>query len=312
MVCHDLRAPLRTMSGYSSVLLEDYGPVLGAEGRAYAEKIQAAGEQMSQLIEALLRLPPLSRVEVSPQPVDLGAEATAIAAELQVAEPWRQVRFTIQQPAWAMADRTLIRTVLENLLGNSWKFTAGGQASRDLVHATTQLYAAAEPVDDGDPPRRHEIACISYTSGTTGPSKGVLVPWGRFWPNEMWLYMAPDDVYYCPFPVFHMSGMLPLAWLGFPGGQVVLRHSFKTSAFWGDVRAYGCTATALIPAMMNWLIDSPERPDDLDNPLRYVGGAPVVPRVDQFEARFGVKMRTTFGGSSTSMTTRCPMARSAS
>jgi signal transduction histidine kinase len=125
MVCHDLRAPLRTMSGYSSVLLEDYGPVLGAEGRAYAEKIQAAGEQMSQLIEALLRLPPLSRVEVSPQPVDLGAEATAIAAELQVAEPWRQVRFTIQQPAWAMADRTLIRTVLENLLGNSWKFTAG-------------------------------------------------------------------------------------------------------------------------------------------------------------------------------------------
>jgi crotonobetaine/carnitine-CoA ligase len=162
--------------------------------------------------------------------------------------------------------------------------------------ASAQLYAAAEPVDDSDPPQRHEIACISYTSGTTGASKGVLVPWGRFWPNEMWLDMAPDDVYYCPFPVFHMSGMLPLAWLGFPGGQVVLRDSFKTAAFWDDVRGYGCTATALIPAMMNWLLDQPERPDDLDNPLRWVAGAPVVPRVGQFKARFGVSMRTTFGG----------------
>ena len=54
--------------------------------------------------------------------------------------------------------------------------------------------------------------------------------------------------------------------------------------------------TALIPAMMNWLLDQPERPDDGDNPLRWVAGAPVVPRVDQFKARFGVSMRTTFGG----------------
>ena len=162
--------------------------------------------------------------------------------------------------------------------------------------AAAQLYAAAEPADDSAPPQRHEIACISYTSGTTGASKGVLVPWGRFWPNEMWLDMTADDVYYCPFPVFHMSGMLPLAWLGFPGGQVVLRDSFKTSSFWDDVRGQGCTVTALIPAMMNWLLDQPERPDDGDNPLRWVAGAPVVPRVDQFKARFGVSMRTTFGG----------------
>jgi len=170
-----------------------------------------------------------------------------------------------------------------------------GDVPIPLVSAA-QLWDAADPIDDADAPLRHEIACISYTSGTTGPSKGVLVPWGRFWPNEMWLDMTAEDVYYCPFPVFHMSGMLPLAWLGFPGGQVVLRDSFKTGPFWDDVRKYGCTATALIPAMMNWLLDQPERPDDLDNPLRYVAGAPVVPRVDQFKARFGIKMRTTFGG----------------
>ncbi len=118
------------MSGYSAVLLEEYGPRLGAEGRDYAEKIHAASQQMAQLIDALLYLPRLSRAEVSLQPVDLGAEAVTIAAELRAAEPWRQVDFTIQQPAWAMADRPLIRTVLQNLLGNAWKFTSGQENAR--------------------------------------------------------------------------------------------------------------------------------------------------------------------------------------
>ncbi|HEX2742991.1 MAG TPA: ATP-binding protein [Streptosporangiaceae bacterium] len=125
LVSHDLREPLQTMSGYSAALLEDYGPSLNAEGRGYAEKIHAASLKMGDLINTLLRFARLSRAEVSLQPVDLGAEAAAIAAELQAAEPQRRVSFTIQQPAWAMADRPLIRTVLQNLLGNAWKFTSG-------------------------------------------------------------------------------------------------------------------------------------------------------------------------------------------
>lgn len=164
-----------------------------------------------------------------------------------------------------------------------------------LVSAA-DLWDAAEPASDLPVPRRHEIACITYTSGTTGPSKGVLVPWGRLWPNETWGDLTGDDAYYCPFPVFHLSGMLPLAWLGFPGGRVVLRRDgFKTPHFWRDVRAHGCTTTALLPVMMNWLIDQPRCDDDRDNPLRFVAGAPVVPRVDEFKARFGVQMRTNFG-----------------
>jgi crotonobetaine/carnitine-CoA ligase len=159
-----------------------------------------------------------------------------------------------------------------------------------------ELWESARPDRDLPVPQRHEIACISYTSGTTGASKGVLIPWGRLWPNHGWVGLTEEDVYYCPFPVFHMSGLLPLAWLGFPGGRVVLRDSFKTQEFWDDVRRYGCTTTALIPAMMNWLLDQPARPDDLDNPLRFVNGAPVVPRVDEFRRRFGVQMRTQFGG----------------
>jgi crotonobetaine/carnitine-CoA ligase len=142
--------------------------------------------------------------------------------------------------------------------------------------------------------QRHEISSITYTSGTTGAFKGVLVPWGRLWPEVAWLDLGPDDIYYSPFPVFHLSGLCPMAWLGFPGGQVVLRESFKTPQFWDDVRGFGCTATALIPVMMNWLLDQAPRPDDLDNPVRVVSGAPVVPRVDQFKERFGVQIRTVY------------------
>ena len=80
-----------------------------------------------------------------------------------------------------------------------------------------------------------------------------------------------------------------------PAARSCCGTSFKTQHFWDDVRRFGCTTTALIPAMMNWLLDQPPRDDDLDNPLRFVNGAPVVPRVEQFKARFGVQMRTVFG-----------------
>jgi signal transduction histidine kinase len=80
---------------------------------------------MTQLIDDLLNLARVSRAEIRVQAVDLGAEAACIAEELQHQQPDRQVRFTIRRPAWARADPTLIRTVLQNLLDNAWKFTSG-------------------------------------------------------------------------------------------------------------------------------------------------------------------------------------------
>ena len=124
-VSHDLRAPLRALSGYSGALLEDYGGILGEEGRGYAERIVAASEQMTQLIDYLLQLSRLSRAELHLEPVDLGGEAARIAEELQHREPGRHVRFAIEKPVQALADRRLIRTVLQNLLDNAWKFTSG-------------------------------------------------------------------------------------------------------------------------------------------------------------------------------------------
>jgi light-regulated signal transduction histidine kinase (bacteriophytochrome) len=124
-VSHDLRAPLRALSGYSGILLEEYGGVLGEDGRSYAERIVAVSEQMGQLIDYLLQVSRVSRAELHLQPVDLGGEAAGIAEDLQRQEPSRRVCFTIEKPVPALADRRLIRTVLQNLLDNAWKFTSG-------------------------------------------------------------------------------------------------------------------------------------------------------------------------------------------
>jgi len=106
-VAHDLRAPLRALGGYSVALLEEYWDALGEAGQDYAKRIQAASEQMATLIDDLLHLSRVSRADIHAEAVDLG------------------VRFVIEHPVWAMADRLLIRTVLQNLLGNAWKFTSG-------------------------------------------------------------------------------------------------------------------------------------------------------------------------------------------
>jgi len=124
-VSHDLRAPLRAMEALSSALLDDCGDSLSDVGVGYTKRIQAASERMTQLIDDLLNLARVSRAKIRLQVLDLGAEVAGIAAELQRQEPDRQVRFTIRQPALATADPTLIRTVLQNLLDNAWKFTSG-------------------------------------------------------------------------------------------------------------------------------------------------------------------------------------------
>jgi signal transduction histidine kinase len=123
-VAHDLRSPLRALSGYSEALIEDYGDRLDETGRWYAERILAATERMGALIDDLLNLSQVSRAELVLGPVDISAEVADIADELQAREPKRRVRFTVQDGIWVNADRILIRTVLQNLVENAWKYTA--------------------------------------------------------------------------------------------------------------------------------------------------------------------------------------------
>jgi light-regulated signal transduction histidine kinase (bacteriophytochrome) len=140
-LAHDLRTPLRAVGGYSAALVEDYGDSLGDAGRDYAERIGDTSEHMGRVLDAMLQQSTVARARIDLQPVDLGAEVARIATELQRENPERRVRFTIGQPAWALADRTLIRTALQNLMDNAWKFTSG-QADACIDFGST-------PADDG-------------------------------------------------------------------------------------------------------------------------------------------------------------------
>jgi|GEM_PF-3578107 len=123
-VSHDLRAPLRSLDGFSQALLEDYGESLDEEGSDYLKRIRAGSQRMAQLIDDMLRLSRVSRSEIRRGQVDVSALAEAAAAGLREREPERTVEFRIAPGVSAIADERLLRVVLENLLGNAWKFTS--------------------------------------------------------------------------------------------------------------------------------------------------------------------------------------------
>jgi signal transduction histidine kinase len=123
-IAHDLRTPLRAMSGYAEALAEEYGGQLGETGVGYTGRIRAAAEHMAALIDDLLSLAQVTQATMNLQDVDLSAEVTAICDQLRDRDPGRQVRVTVQEGVWVAADRVLIRSALENLLENAWKFTA--------------------------------------------------------------------------------------------------------------------------------------------------------------------------------------------
>ncbi len=129
-VSHDLRAPLRAVDGFSKILLDDYGPRLDEEARSHLERIRAADLHMSTLIDALLELSRLNRGELARERLDLSAMARRVAADLAEAEPERQVELVIADGMHATADRTLVRALLANLIGNAWKFTARHETAR--------------------------------------------------------------------------------------------------------------------------------------------------------------------------------------
>lgn len=123
-VSHDLRAPLRSMAGFCQALVEDYGPALDDTGRDYVQRISAASKRMGQLIDDLLTLSRVTRTEIRHTEVDLSEMAGIIAEQLHLSEPHRQVAFRIQPGMTAQGDEPLLRTVLENLIGNAWKYSS--------------------------------------------------------------------------------------------------------------------------------------------------------------------------------------------
>jgi signal transduction histidine kinase len=122
-VSHDLRAPLRSIDGFSQVILEDYAGKLDAEGEDYLHRLRAASQRMGHLIDDMLKLSRVTRGSMRREKVNLSALAHTITDELRQYQPERLVEFVIAEGLSASGDAQLLEVVLENLLENAWKFT---------------------------------------------------------------------------------------------------------------------------------------------------------------------------------------------
>ncbi|MBI5596854.1 MAG: PAS domain S-box protein [Elusimicrobia bacterium] len=122
-VAHDLRAPLRKIDAYSQALLDDYGGRFDAQGTDFLQRLRRASQTMAQLIDALLNLARVARAEPRREEVDLGALARSVAEGLREGDPARKVELVVADGVMVQADPRLLKDVMENLLGNAWKFT---------------------------------------------------------------------------------------------------------------------------------------------------------------------------------------------
>jgi light-regulated signal transduction histidine kinase (bacteriophytochrome) len=123
-VSHDLRAPLRSIDGFSQALLEDYATVLDLRGKDYLSRVRGATQRMAELIEDLLQLSRVGRAELHREELNLSALVKSVADELARRSPERHVTMSMEPAVRVVGDSRLLRVLLENLLGNAWKFTA--------------------------------------------------------------------------------------------------------------------------------------------------------------------------------------------
>jgi PAS domain S-box-containing protein len=229
-VAHDLRTPLRGISGFSEVLVEEYGDLLDETGREYAARIQAASGRMGSVLDDLLHLSWVSRAEMELQDTDLSAEVTAICGGLRARDPGRHVRMTVQDGVHATADPTLIRTALEKLLENAWKFTA------DREDATVEF--AAVEVDEAP------LCCYVRDNGA------------GFDP-------AYADKLFQPFQRLHGPGEYPGTGIGLASLQRIIdRHGGRV---WAE-GAVGSGATFYFTLNADTLINDQPVPPAQDSP----------------------------------------------
>ncbi len=149
-VSHDLRAPLRSLDGFSMALLEDYDGKLDATGKDYLQRIRKASQRMAQLIDDMLKLSRITRMGMKYQTVNLSLIASTVMNEQQCTQPDRLVDFKVTDGLIVDGDPNLLRILLENLLGNAWKYTTRHSSARiefgSMVEKSRTVYYVK---DDG-------------------------------------------------------------------------------------------------------------------------------------------------------------------
>jgi light-regulated signal transduction histidine kinase (bacteriophytochrome) len=130
LVSHDLRAPIRVVEGFTRIVKEDYADVLDGVGHDHLDRVLGAAGRMNHMIDALLALSRLASQPLERVPVDLSQLATYVVDDLRRLRPEREVEVEIESGMTALGDPTLLRMVLENLLGNAWKYTGNAACPR--------------------------------------------------------------------------------------------------------------------------------------------------------------------------------------
>jgi signal transduction histidine kinase len=129
-VSHDLRAPLRSMHGFSNAILEDYGDLLDEQGKNYLARIATASNTMADLIDDLLKLAKVSRSNIKKENINLSKIVEDMVSQLRINFPDRDVQVQIEENLYAKGDLNLIKVAIENLLNNAWKFTSKRSAAK--------------------------------------------------------------------------------------------------------------------------------------------------------------------------------------
>ncbi len=148
-------------------------------------------------------------------------------------------------------------------------------------------------------PTKSDICSVVNTSGTTGPSKGVLMSWELLGTFSAALGPATGERFrmYSTWPTFHNSGKFAFNEAVRRGGSLFVRQRWQTDKFWSDVRASGATVSGVIGGVSNFIWSLPARVDDADNTLEYMFMAPVIPQYREFEKRFGLTICSGYGQS---------------
>ncbi|WP_156289684.1 AMP-binding protein [Oceanobacillus salinisoli] len=144
----------------------------------------------------------------------------------------------------------------------------------------------------------YDINHMLYTSGTTGPSKGVLCTFSHNYETAVGSVreevVTDQDIYYNPLPINHIGGRVALTAMLVYGGKVVLRDVFRTDKFWSDIEKFQCTCTLLLGAMANFIYKLPSNSNNKNNTLKWLNMIPLIPEVEEFKKRFQVHVQTVF------------------
>jgi carnitine-CoA ligase len=186
-----------------------------------------------------------------------------------------------------------------------------GEADTELPHQLQgELLDSVDPAGGLDPPKRSEIACVVFTSGTTGPSKGVVLPWANLYASASGNFpiehLDADDCFYGPSSPSHVGAKTMPFLFAMIGGRIVVRDVFSTTNFWDEIKRFGATTAILVGSMAHFLLSQPAQDDDAATPLRNICMCPVMPEHEEFNRRFGTRIFTVFNLTETS----CPIVAS--